>query len=81
MFPVLFHVGSSARMGVSGEKKKPKKKQKNKTKQNRARARAREKEEQEEKKTVKGWYYRLSHGSFHEISLGFFSHKSLWIEK
>ena len=74
MFPVLFHVGSSARMGVSEKKK-------NKTKQNRARARAREKEEQEEKKTVKGWYYRLSHGSFHEISLGFFSHKSLWIEK
>ena len=24
------------------------------------------------KKIVKGWYYRLSHGSFYEISLGFF---------
>ena len=44
MFPVLFHVGSSARMGVSEKKNK----------ENKNRARAREKEEQEEKKTVKG---------------------------
>ena len=40
MFPVLFHVGSSARMGVSEKIKKIKKN----------RARAREKGEQEEKK-------------------------------
>ena len=41
MFPVLFHVGSSARMGVSGEKKKPKKKKtkkQNKTKQSKSKS-------------------------------------------
>ena len=46
MFPVLFHIGSSARMGVSGEKKKKNKK----TKQNKTE----QEQEQEEKKTIKG---------------------------